>query len=70
MDIMNELAGFNVYKKNKKWGDTDYNNVTLRVKGNKVVLKIAYSKGKNIIEKSGYGGIYKSTCDIWKAVDL
>ena len=66
----NGIININVYKKNKKWGDTDYNNVTLRVKGNKVALKFAYSKGKNIIEKSGYGGIYKSTCDIRQAVDL
>lgn len=66
----NGIININVYKKDKKWGSTDYDNVTLYVKGNKVVLQVHYSKGKNIIEKSGYGGVYKSTCTIAKVISL
>ena len=66
----NGIININLYKKDKKMGFINYNNVTLYVKGNKVVLQVHYSKGKNIIEKSGYGGVYKSTCNIVKAVSL
>lgn len=62
----NGIININVYKKNKRWNYTDYNNVTLSKKGKKVVLKIYDKKGKNIIEKSGFGGIYKSICTITK----
>jgi hypothetical protein len=39
---------------------TGYDNVTLKVKGKKVKLVVIYKKGKDIVQKSSYGGIYKS----------
>lgn len=44
----------------EKTGDIDYNNFTLNVKRKNVTLRIWNKKGKNIVEKSGYEGIYKA----------
>lgn len=54
----NGIININVYTKSS--GAIMYDNVNLKVTGKKVKLLISYKKGKNIIEKSGYGGIYKS----------
>lgn len=35
-------------------------NITFTVKGNKVSLQVNYKKGKNIVEKSSYGGKYSA----------
>lgn len=37
-----------------------YENITFNVKGSKISLKVNYKKGKNIIEKSSYGGRYSA----------
>lgn len=37
-----------------------YENITFNVKGSKVSLKVNYKKGKNIVEKSSYGGRYSA----------
>lgn len=41
--------------------DKIYNNVTLKVRSKKVFLVSHTKKGSNILEKSGYGGIYKAS---------
>lgn len=55
----NGIINVNASKKDKKGGDIDYENFTLNVKGKKVSLRICNKKGKNILEKSSYNGIYK-----------
>lgn len=56
----NGIINVNVSKKDKKGGDIDYENFTLNVKGKKVSLRICNKKGKNILERSSYHGIYKA----------
>lgn len=60
----NGIININVCKKNKY--STDYNNVNLRVNGNKLKLLVIYREGKDIVQKSGYGGIYLAKTEIWK----
>lgn len=44
----------------KRISSQTYNeNVTLKVKKNKVTLMVNYSSGNNIVEKSSYNGIYQ-----------
>lgn len=56
----NGIINVNVSKKDAKGGDIDYDNFTLNVKGKNVSLRICNKKGKNILEKSGFEGIYKA----------
>lgn len=58
----NGIINVNVSKKNvgRYEINYDYDNFTLDVKGKKVSLRIGNKKGKNILEKSGFGGIYKA----------
>lgn len=56
----NGIINVNVSKKNVKTGDIDYENFTLNVKGKKVSLRICNPKGKNILDKSSFGGIYQA----------
>lgn len=57
----NGIINVNVkMKRPKGGGGTDYDNITFTVKGNKASLVIHDKKGKDILEKSGYGGIYKA----------
>jgi hypothetical protein len=36
-----------------------YENVTLKIKGNKLEIEINNKDEENIVKKSSYGGIYK-----------
>lgn len=56
----NGIINVNVSKKDAKSGDIDYDNFTLNVKNKKVSLRICNKKGKDIIERSGFEGIYKA----------
>lgn len=55
----NGLIHINVVK--ASGSDRVYNNVTLKVKAKKVSVAVCNKKGHNIVEKSGYGGIYKAS---------
>lgn len=55
----NGLIHINVVKNDGS--DKIYNNVTLKVKSKKVFLVSHTKKGHDILGKSGYGGIYKSS---------
>lgn len=55
----NGIINVNVSNKNTKGGDIEYDNFTLNVKGKNVSLRICNRKGKNVLEKSGFEGIYK-----------
>lgn len=54
----NGIINVNIYLKEKQ--SILYDNITLKVKGKKVTLLVNNKKGKNIVEKSSYGGIYKA----------
>ncbi len=56
----NGIINVNVSKKHAKGSDIDYDNFTLNVKGKKVSLRICNKNGKNVLGKSGFGGIYKA----------
>lgn len=55
----NGIINVNVSKTKNAW--VNYDNVTFKVKGKKLKLVIHNKKGKNIVEKSTYGGIYKAS---------
>lgn len=65
----NGIININVSREVTNRG-TDYSNVTLMTHGKKVELVVVDSKGKNIVEKSGYGGIYKKRCYIAEPINL
>ncbi len=56
----NGIINVNVSKKDRGGDDVTYDNFSFNVKGKKVSLKICNKKGKNILEKSGFGGIYRA----------
>lgn len=56
----NGIINVNVSQKAAKSSDIDYDNFTLNVKGKKVSLRICNNKGKDVLEKSSFGGIYKA----------
>jgi hypothetical protein len=55
----NGIININVSEHQDDYG-TNYDNVTLKVKGKKVKLVVVYKEGKDIVRKSSYGGIYES----------
>lgn len=58
----NGIINVNVSKTKSGW--VNYDNVTFKVKGKKLKLVIHNKKGKNIVEKSTYGGIYKASSGV------
>lgn len=56
----NGIINVNVSKRDADTKDIDYDNFTLQVKGRGVTLKIKDKKGSNILQRSGYGGIYRA----------
>ena len=54
----NGIININLYKKDKY--SVSYENVTLEKKGQNVDLVVHTKNGKDIVEKSSYGGIYYS----------
>lgn len=56
----NGIINVNVSQKHKKGEDIDYENFNLNVNRKKVSLRICNKKGKNILERSSYHGIYKA----------
>lgn len=58
----NGIINVNVSK--TKSGIVDYDNVTFKVKGKKLKLVIHNKKGKGIVEKSTYGGIYEASSGV------
>lgn len=54
----NGIININLYRKDKYL--VSYENVTLKKKGQKVDLVVHTKNGKDIVEKSSYGGIYRS----------
>lgn len=58
----NGIINVNVSKTKNGW--VTYDNVTFKVKGKKLKLVIHNKKGKNIVEKSTYGGIYEASSGV------
>ena len=44
----------------KSGGCTQYENITLKVTGKSVKLQVNDKTGKNIVDKSSYGGRYQA----------
>lgn len=59
----NGIVNVNVSKTKSGW--VTYDNVTFKVKGKKLKLVIHNKKGKNIVEKSTYGGIYNASSGVF-----
>lgn len=59
----NGIVNVNVSKTKSGW--VTYDNVTFKVKGKKLKLVIHNKNGKNIVEKSTYGGIYAASSGVF-----
>lgn len=59
----NGIINVNVSKTKSGW--VNYDNVTFKVKGKKLKLVIHNKNGKNIVEKSTYGGIYGASSGVF-----
>lgn len=59
----NGIVNVNVSKTKSGW--VNYDNVTFKVKGKKLKLVIHNKNGKNIVEKSTYGGIYAASSGVF-----